>query len=144
METLFRPGLDDEDDYPSRRSEEESTLQLQKALRRLDAYIDKCVANVKADIDNNPHKRKRVSYYASRTGGIDQQDLASAFKNKYKVTISQYQFQKRVELAAKLLRDRRVSLERIATKCGYSNTNTLSKAFKKAYNQTPINYLNSL
>lgn len=148
METLFRPEWNDQpaNQFISENEIREvnpDLLEFWESVRRFDAYILECPTTVKKHIDNHPLLQKSTDYYAELTE-IDRRILQRVFKRQFHLTISQYQLQKRMEVAATLLQAGRLSHKQIASKCGYRNVNNFSRAFKKAYKQSPSNFLRLL
>src|SRR5688572_2769457 len=85
---------------------------------------------VKGYIDQHPLERKRIDYLTDMAG-INRKLLQRYFKQYYGYTISEYQLQKRLESAAEMLEEGRLSKKQIACRCGYNNQNNFSKAFRK-------------
>ena len=65
------------------------------------------------------------------------------FKEQTGMTVIQYLNEKRIERAAKLLKQQKYSLEEIAELTGFSNTNYLLRVFKKTTGQTIGEYRKS-
>lgn len=61
-------------------------------------------------------------------------------QNKYGVSFSTLKFRSRLNHAAMLLSTTKLSLEEISIQVGYNNYSFFSRAFKKQYNMTPVNY----
>jgi AraC-like DNA-binding protein len=145
METLFRPAVTDHDPFEGMtkkeiRAAEASSLRLIKSLDRLEAYIHRCPTTVKRYIDKHPLQRKSNDFFAELTK-IDSEILHRVFKRQNHITIPQYQLQKRMEVAATLLQEGRLTQKQIANKCGYQHANSFSRAFKKINKLTPTQYL---
>lgn len=66
--------------------------------------------------------------------------LSRLFKEQMKMNFKQYITEKRLERAAKLLKDPSLKVYEIAQSCGYENVNTFNEAFKCAYSITPTEY----
>jgi AraC-like DNA-binding protein len=94
---------------------------------------------VKDYIDQHPLERKRIEHLTDMAG-INRKLLQRYFKQYYGYTISEYQLQKRLESAAEMLEEGRLSKKQIACRCGYNNQNNFSKAFRKQYNISPSNW----
>lgn len=62
------------------------------------------------------------------------------FKKETSKTVSQYINEVRIEKSLKLLKDKRYTINDIATKVGFENANYYSKVFKKFKGITPIEY----
>jgi AraC family transcriptional regulator, 4-hydroxyphenylacetate 3-monooxygenase operon regulatory protein len=64
-------------------------------------------------------------------------------QDKYGVPFSTLKFQSRLSHAAMLLSTTKLSLDEICIQVGYHNYSFFSKAFKKQYKMTPVNYRKS-
>lgn len=91
---------------------------------------------VKAYIDQHPLERKSIDYFTDMVG-INRKLLQRNFKLYYGITISEYQFRKRLESAAEMLEEGRLSKKQIAIRCGYHNQNSFSKAFRNRFHVSP-------
>jgi two-component system, response regulator YesN len=91
---------------------------------------------VKSCIDEHPLEKKSIEDFTDLTG-INRKVLQKNFKHFYGITISEYQLQKKLEAAAGLLEEGRLSKKQIAYRCGYLNQNSFSKAFRKQYDISP-------
>jgi AraC-like DNA-binding protein len=145
METLFRPAAVEHDPYEGMtpkqiRAAEASRRRFDSALDRLDAYIHSCPARIKHHIDKYPLQQRTNEFFARRVK-LDSEIVHQVFKRQFKVTMVQYQLQKRMEAAANLLQGGRLSYKQVVKRCGYKNANSFSRAFKKVYKQTPKQYL---
>jgi AraC-like DNA-binding protein len=107
---------------------------------RLPGHVLADITLVKDYIDKNPLQQKTTDYFAD-LAGINRKILQKAFKHCYQVTISEYQLQKRMEEAATLLQEGRLTQKQIAFRCGYHNANNFSRAFKKVFKNSPKYYL---
>jgi transcriptional regulator GlxA family with amidase domain len=103
---------------------------------RLSIHALSVITMVKAYIDQHPLERKRIEYL-TEMAGMNRKVLQRNFKQYYGITISEYQLQKRLESAAEMLEEGRLSKKQIACRCGYNNQNNFSKAFRKRYNISP-------
>jgi two-component system, response regulator YesN len=103
---------------------------------RLSIHALSVITMVKAYIDQHPLERKSIEDLTD-LAGITRKLLQRNFKQYYGLTISEYQLQKRLESAAKMLEEGRLSKKQIAFRCGYNNQNNFSKAFRKQYNISP-------
>lgn len=65
-----------------------------------------------------------------------------SFRQAFAVTPYQYILRKRLELAAALLRQNKMSITAIALHCNFPDLFTFSKAFKKHYHMPPSVYVN--
>lgn len=147
METLFRPAVTGQStSQPMTENETPEHIPFEqrsyyKSYMRLEVYLEEeCPAKIKAYIDKHPLQQKSHSFFAELTK-TDSDILHRVFIQKFHVTIIQYQLQKRMEVAANLLKEGRLSYKRIVSRCRYRNANSFSRAFKKVYKLTPTQYL---
>ena len=147
METLFRPAVNDQassqvmTDTSVASPIKKSSIFIPTTIR-LRGHVLADFAQVKDYIDKNPLQQKSTDYFAD-LAGINRKVLQKVFKQFYQVTISEYQLQKRMEVAATLLEEGRLSQKQIASRCGYHNANNFSRAFKKVFKHSPKHYLDS-
>jgi two-component system response regulator YesN len=106
---------------------------------RLSIHALSVLDMVKGYIDQNPLERKSIEDFTDMAG-INRKLLQRNFKQYYGITISEYQLQKKLETAAEMLEEGRLSKKQIAFRCGYHNQNNFSKAFRKQYNISPSNW----
>ena len=66
--------------------------------------------------------------------------LSRLFKDEVGKGIKEYSNDLRLNMAADLLTSSQLSVEEIASKTGFSGTQSFSKAFKKARGQSPLNF----
>jgi AraC-like DNA-binding protein len=69
--------------------------------------------------------------------------LVKSFKKEYNSTIMGELMRIRLEKAANYLKNSRLSIKEIATKCGFSEQNYFSKSFSEKYGCSPIKYRNT-
>ena len=72
--------------------------------------------------------------------GVSQNYLSSQFKAYFGVTMVSYVNSLRAEKAASLLKNTEMTVQEIATDCGFSNGDSLARVFKKKYGVTPSDY----
>lgn len=144
METLFRPEVNDQANGQGITNTDTSAVapSIDPLLIRLRASLQANFDQVKNYIDKNPLRPQPTDYFIKLTCS-NRKVLQSAFKYYNQVTISAYQLQKRMEAAATLLQEGRLTHKQIASKCGYKNVNNFSRAFKKVFKQSPKSYLRS-
>ena len=106
---------------------------------RLPGHVLADIAMVKAHIDQHPLQQKNTDYFSDLTG-INRKLLQKVFKHCYQATISEYQLQKRMEVAATLLQEGRLTQKQIASRCGYHKANNFSRAFKKVFKHSPRSF----
>ena len=80
----------------------------------------------------------------SRRLGINQQKLMTSFKQINGITIYNYVKKVRMEKAAELLHDNRLSISEISTAVGYHGDGHFQQAFKQQYGTTPVKFRNEL
>jgi AraC-like DNA-binding protein len=76
----------------------------------------------------------------SRKLFISEQKLTVGFKKLFGQTIGQYVLDQKLVRSAKLLTTTDLSVHEIALKVGYVNTSNFSKAFKRKYQKSPLQY----
>jgi len=72
--------------------------------------------------------------------GLNEHKLKSAFKLVYGKTTFSYLRESRMELAARLLRDDRLSVIQVANEVGYTNASHFARAFKERHQLLPKAY----
>lgn len=76
----------------------------------------------------------------ARQAGINQQTLKRGFRTLFAVTPWQYVMQCRLEAAERMISQGALSLDEIASQCGFSHASHLSRLFLRQYGQTPGRY----
>lgn len=66
------------------------------------------------------------------------------FKQAFGTTPHRYMMNKRLDLAAKLMRQQQVGISQVAIATGFADLSTFSRTFKKYYNMTPTQYVASI
>jgi AraC-like DNA-binding protein len=99
------------------------------------------VNKIKQYIDTHPLQRISISGLTAKTF-IGRNLLQRSFKHIENKTIIRYQLEKRMQEAAKLLEEGRMSVKQVALKCGYSKPTNFSSDFKKVYKKTPTQWIN--
>lgn len=90
-------------------------------------------------IDNKPLDPLNVpDFYRSRQIGSNL--FKMAFKQQTGVTISRYRLVKRMVAASEMLKEKGLTIKRIALKCGYANQTNFSADFKKIFGKTPTEW----
>ena len=108
---------------------------------RLSRSLLVAVEIVRKYIDLHPLEKKSIDYFCDLTG-VNRKLLQKAFKKQYGQTITKYQLQKRIEVAAELLLQARLSKKQISGKCGYQDESSFVRAFRKVYKQPPTDWQN--
>lgn len=115
-----------------------STYQIQLVRERLDELM-----NVQ-----KPFLRPRYSIKDMATDiGIPAYQLSAFLNNVMKTHFSDYLNKHRIQFCETLMKDntlRMVSLQDLASKCGFNNRNTFTMAFKKFTGKTPSDYVKQL
>ena len=76
----------------------------------------------------------------SREYGIAASSIKKYFSHMFGMPVSEYIRRKRMELAAELLKDKKISVATAASKCGYTHQGKFSAAFKEYLGVTPMEY----
>ena len=72
--------------------------------------------------------------------GLNRSYLTRLFKNATGYSLQDYLLTYRMKMAVKLLAAESISINRIASSVGYSDTFTFSKAFKRHFGESPSDY----
>ena len=107
--------------------------------KQLSRHMAASVHTVKEYIDTYPLEWKNLDDLASMVE-INRKKLQQAFKCRFGVNISDYKLQKRMNAAADMLEEGRLSKKQIAYRCGYHKPNNFSIAFKKVYKMSPSDW----
>lgn len=99
------------------------------------------VNQIKQYIDKYPLQRISISELTGKTF-IGRNLLQRAFKTIENKTIIRYQLERRMQEAATLLEEGRMSVKQVALKCGYSEPTNFSSDFRKIYKKTPTQWIN--
>nr|WP_318000279.1 PocR ligand-binding domain-containing protein [uncultured Faecalibacillus sp.] len=108
---------------------------------RIQAKHDNLGQEVKHYIISNYQKQitiEELCHYFFCSRGT----LLKHFKSKYHTTIHQFLLNYRLEKAAELLINSHMHIKEIAYQCGFEDPNYFSKAFKKKYNLSPLEFKN--
>ena len=106
---------------------------------RLSAYVYEVIQAVKENIDQKPFDKKNILDFANDTG-IGRNLLQKGFKIIYGSRVKEYQKKKRMEAAANMLDEDRLTIQQIASKCGYHSQSNFTRAFKEIYGLTPTEW----
>lgn len=90
-----------------------------------------CAANFREDITVKD---------ISREFNISESHISHTFNNKLKVTFSDYINSLRLIEAARLLRDKNLTITQISFMCGFGTIRTFNRVFYKHYGTTPSKY----
>ena len=108
---------------------------------RLSAYVYEVIQAVKENIDQKPFEKKNIVDFSNDTG-IGRNLLQKGFKIIYGSRVKEYQKKKRLEVAANLLDEDRLTIQQIASKCDYHSQSNFTRASKEIYGLTPTEWKN--
>lgn len=98
---------------------------------------DKRIMEIKEFIDNNVYlPEMSLSYIADRYG-IRDSYLSKLFKENLGENFIDYLLRKRLDEAARLLRETDLTVKQVVTRVGYSDATSFAKKFSKKYGVTP-------
>ncbi len=103
---------------------------------RLNTFTLDAIHSVKATIDHNPFDRKTVTRFANEVG-VGRNLLQKHFTRFFGAPINDYQRMKRMEAASGMLEEGRLTIPKIAFKCGYSSPSSFARAYKEVYGIPP-------
>jgi len=72
--------------------------------------------------------------------GISSNYLSQLFRNEYGLTFSEYLTEIRLDAAARLLRDGKMQVAEVASRCGFSDSSYFIRVFRAHFGETPKNY----
>jgi AraC-like DNA-binding protein len=99
-------------------------------------HVFMAVTQIKTYIDQHPLEWTTIDDLTN-LAGINRNLLQKCFKQIYEVKISEYQLLKRMQAAADMLEEGRLTNKQIACRCGYTKPNNFSVAFRKVYKVPP-------
>jgi AraC-like DNA-binding protein len=102
----------------------------------LNRFASDAIQSVKDTIDHNPFNRDTLTEFANDVG-IGRNLLQKHFTRFFGAPINEYQKWKRMEAASGMLEEGRLTIQKIAIKCGYSSPSSFARAFKEVYGITP-------
>ena len=95
--------------------------------------------NIKNYID--AHFRENITINTiARELDCSRATIMNCFKTEFGTTVNNYITEKRLDLAAVLLRSSRDSVKSIAVTCGFHDQNYFSRVFMKRFNTTPTEF----
>lgn len=115
----------------------ESKPQCQNLSEHENFYVSKAMEYIKQNYSNPIHVSEIASYL-----GISRNYLFTLFKEAFFCSPQEFISNYRLKQAAELLAATSLSIESIASACGYSDPAIFSKAFKKKYQMPPSQYRN--
>lgn len=105
----------------------------------VDARARDAIESVIREIEKNPGYEYSLTEL-SRIGGINEHKLKAAFKSIHGKTPFGYLRETRMDHAAGLLREDRLSVIEVANEVGYSNASHFARAFKERHGLLPKAY----
>ena len=95
--------------------------------------------NFKKTIDQNIFSNLTLTELATLCG-LSMSSFQRKFSEKFQQTPSKYILEKRMKKAEELLLNRTKRISDIAYACGYNNTSTFNRVFKKYFDYSPTEY----
>ena len=111
----------------------------QVAVAGINANDREAIKKITNAMEQNPSKEFTMDDLC-RMGGINEHKLKSAFKYIHGKTTFSYLREVRMDYAAKLLREDRLSVIQVANEVSYSNASHFAKAFKDRHKLLPKAY----
>lgn len=126
---LLLAGEDKTDEIKKRLSEKKEDDTYSDRFKKIVRYI-------------NAHLREDTlsALEVAEHFNISQSSLTREFKNNMESTFSDYVHRERIEIAKKLLSEKKLPVKDVATEVGYTNTLSLTRAFHKYEGITPGSY----
>ena len=103
------------------------------------AMQDKRLAVVLEAIHSEPWHQWTIAELCARAG-MSRSALAEKFGGYIGTSPIEYLTSWRMQIAARSLRETRMTIERVAERCGYKSASAFSKAFKRALGVSPAAY----
>lgn len=136
-----------EENLPEREAVLESymTVVITKLLRKMhppavkDAGADKIWRELSEYIDKNLDKRLTLSELSKKCF-YNPSYFSRTFKERFGITLADYLQRERAGAAVRLLTETELSVETIATRCGFCDKSGLYRAFVKHYGITPSEF----
>jgi AraC-like DNA-binding protein len=82
--------------------------------------------------------------WVAREAMLSSSHFFRSFKKSYGISPYQYFFQKKMRRAAHLLCKRNMTATEVALECGFPDLASFSKAFKKVYQKSPKQFLQTV
>jgi two-component system response regulator YesN len=99
-------------------------------------HVFMAVTQIKTFIDQHPLEKTSIEEFTN-LAGINRNLLQKCFKEIYAIKISEYQLLKRMQAAADMLEEGRLTNKQIAYRCGYNKPNNFCVAFRKVFKVPP-------
>ena len=94
------------------------------------SHLNPGIHRVQDILSSQPERRQTLRDLAS-VGNMSERNLTRVFRQTTGISIGEYVAKLRVELASSLLADPQLSLEAIATRCGFESGRQLRRTWKK-------------
>ena len=117
----------------------DSIQQEPSSLRSINANDRDAIIKVAQQIEKDPGKEYSLNDFCT-LARMNENKLKSLFKQVHHKTAFTYVREMRMQLAAKLLKQDRMSVIEIANEVGYSNASHFARAFKEQYQLLPKAY----
>ena len=112
-----------------------------KKPTELNKYARDAINGVKEIIDQQPFGKKNIAELAL-DAGIGRNLLQTGFKHLFGSRVNEYQKKKRMEVAVAILEEGHLTIQQVASRCGYRSQSSFTRAFKDIYNMTPSEWQN--
>ncbi|GFZ26098.1 hypothetical protein CMETHOX_40210 [Lacrimispora indolis] len=125
-------------------------------LQKMAVFFKNCYTIIRSDYVSVDQKRivelkQRIQYYIEEEHDfsldtiaqemhISVSHLSKIFKKIEKITYREYIHSLRLNKACHLLSNSDQTIEEVAERCGYQEISSFSRAFKDAFNLSPLNY----
>jgi transcriptional regulator GlxA family with amidase domain len=96
------------------------------------SHLNPGIHRVQDILSSQPERRQTLRELAS-VGNMSERNLTRVFRQTTGISIGEYVAKLRVELASSLLADPQLSLEAIATRCGFESGRQLRRTWKKVF-----------
>src|SRR5205809_896640 len=106
---------------------------------RLNRYARDAIQGVKDSIDLQPFGKKNITELAL-DAGIGRNLLQKGFKHLFGSRVNEYQKRKRMEAATIILEEGHLTIQQVASMCGYRSQSSFTRAFKDIYRLTPSDW----
>lgn len=121
---------------PLARAAEETLKRIRRDRRRAPARLRPLIACIEAHLFESTFNVNALR----KACGVKSNNTMMALGEVLGATPHQYITDRRLEVAAKLLRDTHLRVRDVAARVGYDDERTFSRAFKRAYTKPPSDY----
>jgi AraC-like DNA-binding protein len=109
--------------------------------KRMKKHILDAIHAVKTSIDANPFDSKTINTLTKAAHRqVGRNCLQQCFRQIAGISLRQYEKLKRMEAAAVMLEEGRLSFKEIADRCGYSTQSSFTRGFRETHGMTPSEY----